>query len=111
MSMYYICSRYRGTKEQIAEHIKYAKKLTREVLLQGHCAITPHLYMTSCLDDSDTKEREIGLKAGIELLGKCDAVIVGLQFGISSGMEAEIKEAQRLGIPILYQDTEEGEVL
>lgn len=107
MSMYYICSRYRGTKEQIAEHIEYAKELTRETLLYGHCAITPHLYITNCLDDSDPEERQMGLEAALEILGRCDAVVVGMQFGISEGMATEIAEAKRLGIPVFYRDKEE----
>lgn len=35
--LYYICSPYRGaTKEEVEKHIKYARKLTRTVLLHGH---------------------------------------------------------------------------
>lgn len=52
--LYYICSPYRGaTKEEVEKHIKYARKLTRAVLLHGFGAIAPHLYMTNCLDDSN----------------------------------------------------------
>lgn len=76
MSIYYICSRYRGKdKAEVDKHIQYAKDLTREALLYGHCAVTPHLYMTDCLNDSDPDERMLGLKAALELLGMCDAVI------------------------------------
>lgn len=110
MSMYYICSRYRGNKEEISEHIAYAKALTREILLFGHCAIAPHLYITDCLDDSDPEERKTGLEAALEILGKCDAVVVGQKFGISEGMAAEIAEAKKLGIPVFYRDSEERKV-
>lgn len=109
MSMYYICSRYRGTKEQIAAHIEYAKELTREALLYGHCAIAPHLYITDCLDDSDPEERQIGLETALEILARCDAVIVGQRFGISEGMAAEIAEAKKLGIPVFYRKKEVGD--
>ena len=104
MSIYYICSRYRGSKEQVAEYIKYAKSLTRETLIYGHCAIAPHLYITACLDDSDLEERQLGLEAALEILKRCDAVVVGQRFGISKGMAAEIAEAKRLKIPVLYRD-------
>lgn len=110
MNLYYICSRYRGTKEQIAAHIEYANELTRKVLLYGHCAITPHLYITNCLEDSDPKEREIGLEAALGILRKCDAVVVGEKFGISEGMAVEIAEAKKSGIPVFYVDREERKV-
>lgn len=104
MSMYYICSRYRGSKDRVAKHIEYAKALTREALLYDHCAIAPHLYITDCLDDSDPEERKIGLEAALEILKRCDVMAVGQRFGISEGMAAEIAEAKRLKIPILYRD-------
>lgn len=105
MNIYYICSRYRGKdRAEIDKHIQYAKDLTREVLLHGNCAVTPHLYMTDCLDDSDQCERMLGLKAAIELLEKCDAVVVGEKYGISEGMEAEIAHAKKMNIPILYRE-------
>lgn len=103
--LYYICSPHRGaTKEEVEKHIKYARKLTRAVLLHGFGAIAPHLYMTNCLDDSKPEERKRGLAASLEILKKCDVVYVGQKFGISEGMAAEIKEAEKLGIPVFYRD-------
>lgn len=111
MSMYYIRSRYRGKdKVEIEKHIQYAKDLTRKALLHGHCAVTPHLYITECLNDSDPDERMLGLDAALELLAKCDAVIVGQRFGISEGMQAEIDRAKILNIPVFYRDVEEGAI-
>ncbi len=112
MSIYYICSRYRGKdKAEVDKHIQYAKDLTREVLLQDCCAVTPHLYMTNCLKDSDPDERILGLKAALALLEKCDAVVVGQKYGISKGMTAEIAHAKKLNLPVLYWDKEEGAVV
>lgn len=109
MNVYYICSRYRGKdKAEVEKHIQYARDLTREALLHGHCAIAPHLYMTDCLNDSDPSERMLGLEAAFELLGKCDAVVVGQRYGISKGMAAEIEHAKKLNLPVIYRDKEEG---
>ena len=67
--LYYICSPYRGaTKEEVEKHIKYARKLTRTVLLHGHSAVAPHLYITNCLNDSKSEERKRGLEASLEIL-------------------------------------------
>lgn len=103
--LYYICSPYRAaTKEEVEKHIEYAKELTSTVLLHGQSAVTPHLYITNCLDDSDPEERKLGLEASLEILKKCDVVFVGQKFGISEGMAVEIKEAEKLGIPVFYRN-------
>ena len=81
-----------------------ARKLTRTVLLHGHSAVAPHLYITNCLNDSKSEERKRGLEASLEILKKCDVVYVGQKFGISKGMAAEIKEAEKLGILVFYRD-------
>ena len=103
--IYYVCSPYRGkTPEQVQVHFNYTVDLTREMLLYGHCPITPHLYITASLNDNDPEERKIGLEAALELLKKCDAVIVGQRYGISEGMAAEIETAKQLNIPVFYRD-------
>ena len=73
-----------------------------EILLQNNCAVTPHLYMTDCLDDFEETERRIGMRAAQHLLYKCDLVVVGAKYGISKGMGEEIKLAKKLGIPVIY---------
>lgn len=99
----YICSPYRGeTSEQIDRHIKYAVHLTRETLLQGNYPVTPHLYITMALDDKNEEERKIGMGAALALMKSCDVLIVGQQYGISKGMDKEIKIAKILNKPIYY---------
>lgn len=102
MKLFYICSPYSGTKEEIVRNKTYAKELTREILLQNNCAVTPHLYMTDCLDDFDEQERWIGMQAARALLYKCDLVVVGARYGISKGMGEEIERARKYGIPVIY---------
>lgn len=99
----YICSPYRAENDVIMQrNIDYARELTRSVLLQGGVPVTPHLYMTQCLDESVEGERKIGLEAGTEILRRCDVVVVGVKYGISEGMAAEIQCAKGNGILIEY---------
>ena len=103
MKLVYICSPYRATDaETLQRNVEYAKALTRTILLRGDCPVTPHLYMTQCLDESIGEERKIGLAAGTEILRRCDLVIVGMKYGISEGMAAEIQCAKDRGILIEY---------
>lgn len=110
MKLVYICSPYRATDaETLQRNIEYAKTLTRAALLRGECPVTTHLYMTQCLDENIEGERGIGLAAGTEILRQCDLVIVGMKYGISEGMAAEIQCAKNDGILIKYMKGHENE--
>lgn len=105
MKLVYICSPYRAKDDaELDRNIDYAQALTRAVLLRGECPVTPHLYMTQCLDEDKPEEREIGLAAGTEILKKCDEVFVGAKYGISAGMKAELKAAAEAGIHIRFSE-------
>lgn len=105
MKKAYICSPYRAEgKEELKKNRLYARHLTQKALMAGIAPITPHLYMTQCLNESIAGQRAIGLAAGMELLRSCDFVIVGAKRGISEGMSAEIAEAERLGLDVVNAD-------
>lgn len=107
MKLIYICSPYRAENDAtLQRNIDYARELTRNALLQGGVPVATHLYMTQCLDESIEGERKIGLAAGTEILRRCDLVIVGMKYGISEGMAAEIQCAKNNGILIEYAERE-----
>ena len=90
MTRVFICSPYRGDVER---NLKAARKHARMAAIIGYCPLAPHLMFPQFLNDSDPKERSLGLFFGNALMSKCSEVWV---FGsrISSGMEAEIKRAK-----------------
>lgn len=48
----YICSPYRArTGAEFDRNIDYAQEITKRALLAGVAPITPHLYITQCLND------------------------------------------------------------
>ncbi len=105
MKLVYICSPYRAADEAtLQRNIDYARELTRTVLMRGEAAVTPHLYMTQCLNEADEAERQCGLAAGQAIVEKCEIMLVGRRFGISEGMAGEIKRAREKGICILHHD-------
>lgn len=102
MMKVYICSPYRAMDgAELDRNIEYAQAITKQALKAGLAPITPHLYMTQCLDESKVQERAQGLAAGLEILKGCDFVIVGDKYGISKGMRQEIETANRLGIAVV----------
>jgi hypothetical protein len=110
----YVCSPYRGQNErEVADNVACALKYCRFVITLDCIPVCPHIYLTRFLDDNSAREREIGLKIGIELLGECAEVwtfegSLGGKSNISEGMRAEIAEANRLGIPVKHIDLYDG---
>ena len=86
----YICSPYAG---DIETNVKAAQRYSRFAVDSGYLPIAPHLLFPQFLNDSNPKERQLGLFFGNALMSKCSEVWV---FGdtISDGMEAEIKRAK-----------------
>ena len=95
MRTVYICSPYSGDTKR---NKQYARELTAHAIQLGYAPITPHLYITECLDDNEPSQRDLGLNAGLALLSVCDIIIVGIKYGISVGMEREIFRARRAGL-------------
>ncbi len=105
MRKVYICSPYRAKDgAQLDRNIDYAQALTKQAIEAGLAPITPHLYMTQCLNEDKPEERAAGMAAGLTLLKSCDFVIVGVKYGISEGMSAEIAAADAAGIEVVNAD-------
>lgn len=105
MRKVYICSPYRAKDSaELDRNIDYAQALTRQALNAGLAPITPHLYMTQCLDEDKPEERAQGMTAGLAILGMCDFVLAGVRYGISEGMRQEIAEAEAAGIEVVNAD-------
>lgn len=105
MKKVYICSPYRATNSmELDRNIAYAQKLTRKAIEAGCAPITPHLYITQCLNDRVPEERVKGMAAGLELLKTCNFIILGTRYGISEGMWQEIAAADAAGIKIVSED-------
>jgi hypothetical protein len=93
----YIASPYAG---DIERNIEMTKQYCRLALQRGCDFIAPHLIYPQVLNDSDPFEREKGMQMGLRQLPFCSELwICGEK--ISSGMQSEIAEAERLGIRIV----------
>lgn len=105
MKRVYICSPFRAKDSaELDRNIDYAQELTRKALEAGLAPITPHLYITQCLNEDNPEERAAGLVAGLELLKGCDFVLAGIRYGVSEGMSREIQTAGKLGIAVVNAD-------
>lgn len=98
MPIVFICSPYAG---DVDGNTKRAQSYSRFAADNGYIPFTPHLLFPQFLDDTNPRERDLGLHFGRAFLPKCAEVWV---FGdrITSGMNAEIRQARRKGKRIRY---------
>ena len=112
-SLVYICSPLRPVSPDVSAHpdelkanLRLACDACTFAAVRGFIPVAPHLYFPQFLDDNKPAERTLGMDMGLELLRKCEALWI-VSRRISYGMSAEIKEAQKHGIPVKVF-TEEG---
>ena len=101
----YVASRYAG---DVAKNVADAARACRYVAKQKKIPVASHLmYPNMGFDDSNPEERELCCLFGLALLAVCDEVWCFTEGGrISEGMQGEIDEAKRLGIPVKFIDLE-----
>lgn len=98
LPLVYIASPFAGEPER---NTKRARGYCRLAVSKGYIPLAPHLLYPQFMDDEDKKQRELGLRFALTLLGKCDELWV---FGehVSSGMAQEIAKAKKRNMPIRY---------
>ena len=101
MDKVYIISRYRAdTQKQLEFNKEVVKHFCRAIIDEGNVPVAPHIYYTQFLDDNYPIERETGLSLGLwELRNSHEFLLVVIDGIISEGMQNEIKEVSRLGLP------------
>ena len=103
----YICSPLRPVStdpilraNELIDNLKLAKDACTFAALRSCDPVAPHLYYPQFLNDNDPTERELGMELGLKALRTCEELWI-ISPRISSGMSAEIKEAQKCGILVL----------
>lgn len=100
MKAAYVAGPYRAhTTRGVVENIRAAEAVAIELWRMGFAVLTPHL--NSALLDGAAPD-EVWLKGGLELMRRCDLVVMVQGWYDSSGAKAERGEALRLGIRV-YQ--------
>lgn len=101
MRVAYVSGPYRSLAgpNGIWENIQRARTIALELWKRGYAAICPHqntmMFDGACPDD-------VWLEGDLEILQRCDLIVVCPGWEISRGTLAEIALASQLGIPIYY---------
>jgi len=84
---------------QVQQNVMAAMELALKVWQAGHVAICPHantmFYQGACPDD-------YWLKGDLEILRRCDAVVMVGDWIASDGAKGEESDAIEHGIPVFY---------
>lgn len=97
----YICSPLRSADTSgVLKNMRKAKAyMFYAAEMMGFAAFAPHAFFPVFLDDEVEQDRALALWFGTQVLKRCDEMFV-CGSSTSSGMEGEIAEAAKLGIPI-----------
>ena len=100
MKVIYIAGPFRGPSHwAIAENIRNAERLALEVWRMGAVAICPHANPAHF---QDAAPDDVWLRGDLELLTRCDAVLMVPGWTRSQGATAEKRYAEGNGIPVFY---------
>lgn len=98
MKVIYIAGPYRAsTSYQVTSNIENARRIAGLVWARGFAALCPH--MNSAHMDGAAPDLEF-LEGTLELMRRCDGVMMIPGWESSEGARAERAEAERLAIPV-----------
>lgn len=94
----------------VARNVDYARRAMFDCLKRGEAPFASHLLYTQALDDLDSAQRDLGIKAGCAFRGSCDASVFYMDHGMSTGMAYGLNDAHDIGHPVefRYLDEEAG---
>lgn len=100
MKLIYVAGPFRGPNSwEIEQNIRRAESLALEVWRLGAAALCPHTNTRFFQGAADDK---VWLEGDLEMLRRCDALILTPDWIKSSGARAEVAEANRLEIPVFH---------
>lgn len=98
MKVAYVAGPYRGQGANgIVQNILNARAVAVELWQMGYAVVTPHLN-TALMDGAAPDS--VWLAGDLEIMRRCDLVVLLPGWAYSEGAVAEYLEAQRRGIPV-----------
>lgn len=100
MQVAFISGSYRSdTVHGIVENIRKAEKIAIKYWRKGYAVICPH--KNTALFDGLMPD-DTWLKGDLEILKRCDAIVMMYGWELSSGAKAEHEIAKEIGLSIIY---------
>lgn len=106
MKVIYVAGKYRGPNAwAVEQNIRAAEDVAARVWAAGLVALCPHANSRH-MDGVATDEHF--LAGTLELMRRCDAVVLVSNWRDSAGARAEVAEAERLGLPVFGRHRDVG---
>jgi len=100
MKLGYVAGPFRGASHwEIAENIRNAERLALEVWRMGAACICPH---SNTAHFQDAAPDDVWLAGDLEMLSRCDFMVMTADWERSSGARAEKLYALAHGIPVFH---------
>jgi nucleoside 2-deoxyribosyltransferase len=107
VKLIYVAGPYRGpTREAVELNIATARRVGLLVAKAGHAPVIPHANTAGFEHVAHDLHDEFWLDATMEMMRRCDAVVLCPGWEDSSGTRAEVEEAGKLGIPVYLSVTD-----
>lgn len=102
MKVIYVAGPFRGAHHwEIAENIRNAERLALAVWRLGAAAICPH---ANTAHFQNAAPDAVWLTGDLEILKRCDGVIVTSDWERSTGARAEVRYADSHDIPVFFSE-------
>lgn len=102
MKLVYVAGPYRArTTFGIQANIRAAAEVALKYWKQGYAVICPHANTAYFDGEADD---EVWLNGDLEMLSRCDLVVMLPTWRRSAGAIAEHERAKELGIAVVYED-------
>ncbi|MEM9448691.1 MAG: DUF4406 domain-containing protein, partial [Cyanobacteria bacterium P01_E01_bin.6] len=96
----YVAGPYReGYDRTVQQNIESAEQIAQEVWLSGHAAICPHLNTAHFDSKIDGVSDDQYLNGTMEMLRRCDGIVLAPNWEQSEGAKAEYEYAESVGMP------------
>lgn len=96
----YVAGPYRG---EVDKNIAKARAVAAKCYLAGHDVLCPHLN-TGRMDEDTGLPDDFWLKTTLNLLARCDALVLVEGWEKSQGTAAELEYAKSIGMPVYYEN-------
>ena len=108
MKVIYVAGPFRGPNSWVIEqNIRRAEEVSLELWRMGAAVVCPHantrFFQGAAPDD-------VWLRGDLEILDRCDAVVLAPNWESSSGAKEEVRHAAMHEIPVFEWETQMGEI-